>query len=95
MGYQIVYETEKSKDEKGCYFLHLILTPCFFGVFLWMVGYFWPDGRELLKRLTIPGEPEITLEAIEVFAQEVGSGISLMDAVRNFCLVVLNHGHSG
>lgn len=93
--YHIIYECEQRKQGKGSGFRRLILTGCFFLCFLCLVASCWPDGYDLLKQLLIPGDPDITLEAAEVFAQEVGSGFSFRDAARNFCLAVLNHGYSG
>jgi len=95
MAFRITYGVEKEqKQNKGrsrCFFL----TAGFFLCFLWSVARFWPEGRELLRTLLIPGDPEVTMEAAEVFAQELGCGYSLADAARNFCLSVLGNGYSG
>ena len=95
LNYHIIYETEKRKKGKCSGLRRLFLTACFFLCFLWLVGTFWPDGQDLMKQLLIPGTPDITLEAAEVFAQEVGSGFSVTDAAWNFCLAVMSHGYSG
>ena len=95
LNYHIIYEAEKRKKGKGSGLRRLFLTTGFFLCFLWLVGTFWPDGQDLMKQLLIPGDPDITLEAAEVFAQEVGSGFAMADAARNFCLAVLNHGYTG
>ena len=95
MAYQIIYDPNLKQDSKGNGIRRLLLTTAFFLCFLWMVGNLWPEGRELLKNLLIPGNPDMTLQAAEVFAQELGSGFSLADAARNFCIAVLENGYSG
>lgn len=93
MAYQIMYDREAKKSRSGRWVVRFILTACFFLIFLRMVSSFWPEGRELLQTLLIPGDPEMTLEAAEVFAQELNSGFSLYDAVRNFCAAVSEYAH--
>ena len=95
MGYRIIYGKNAERKEPGRGVRRFLLTGCFFLCFLWMVSVFWPEGRELLKILLIPGDPEETMRAAEVFAQELGSGFSITDAARNFCVAVLEHGYSG
>ena len=89
----MIYETETAKKSNGSIFRRLVLTAGFFLCFLWLVTTFWPDGQNLLKQILIPGNPEVTLEAAEVFAQEVRTGFPLADAVQNFCYAVMNHGY--
>lgn len=95
MGYRITYGMEAGRKESDRGGRRFFLTAVFFLCFLWMVSVFWPEGRELLKILLIPGDPDETLRAAEVFAQELGSGFSLTDAAQNFCIAVLEHGYSG
>ena len=73
----------------------LILTGIFFLLFCVGVNAFWPEGRVLLRTLLIPGDPDTTLQAAEVFAAELGSGYAVVDAVRNFCSAVWKNGYSG
>lgn len=95
MGYRIIYDEKNEKKTNFSGIRRSILTAGFFLCFLWGVSVFWPEGRELLKVLLIPGDPETTLQAAEVFAQELESGFSLADAAQNFCMAVLDHGHPG
>ena len=53
-----------------------------------MISRFWPEGRELLKLLLIPGDPDATLEAAAAFAQDLGSGEQLTIAWHRFVSVV-------
>lgn len=95
MAYRILYDREGAdKPPKGGY-RRFLLTTCCFLLFLWVVCTFWPEGREILRVTLIPGDPDQTLHAAEVFAQELGSGFCVADATRNFCMAVLAHGYSG
>lgn len=95
VAYRIVYhdETEGCCSKKGRN--RFFLTACFFLLFLLLVSVFYPQGREILRILLIPGDPDVTLHAAEVFAQELGNGYSMADAAKNFCITVLNHGYPG
>lgn len=95
MAYCILYDDKNQPKKTLSAFRRLVLTVCFFACFLWLVSSFWPEGQELLRRLLIPGDPDGTLHAAEVFAQEIGSSFPLSDAARNFCLAILDHGYSG
>lgn len=95
MGYHIIYDGKGKECAADRRMRRLAMTGGFFLCFLWLVCIFWQEGREILKILLIPGDPEHTIQAAEVFAQELGSGFSLGDAARNFCISVLNYGYSG
>lgn len=94
VGYHICYDEEPRTGGTGRK-RRWILTLFFLFCFFWVVSACWPEGREILKFLMIPGDPDQTLQAAEVFAQEIGSGFALGDAARNFCIAVLEHGYSG
>lgn len=72
-----------------------MLTVFTFACFLLLTVFFWEDGRELLKILLIPGDSDTTIQAVQVFAQEVGSGFQLKSAVRNLFSSILSNGYSG
>ena len=61
-----------------------LLTCAFFSVFLVMVTMFWPEGREVLQILLIPGDPKVTLEAAQTFASELDCGNSIFSAASDF-----------
>lgn len=84
-----------SEKRKSCVGRRAVLTVLFFICFLQLVHAFWPEGKDMLQMLLIPGDPETTLQAAEVFAQEMECGYSLMDAAKNFCISVLHHGNTG
>ena len=93
--YQMVYESEKSGRLRTHRGRRMILTIFMFIVFYTAVCTCWPEGKELLQTLLIPGNPEITLQAAEVFAAEISSGYTLLDAARNFFGTVWENGFAG
>ena len=92
MAYRITYDSKKEREQTPCGIRRFFLTTLFFICFLWMVTSFWPEGKALMKLLLLPGDPDTTLQAAEVFAAELESGFPLTDAARNFCDAVLVHG---
>ena len=95
MPYRMEYEPAQKKKRQGTGSRRAVLTVLLFILFLQMVHAFWPDGQNMLRILLIPGDPETTLQAAEVFAQEMECGYSLADAARNFYNSVLYHGNAG
>ena len=95
MVYRMVYESEKNGQLRTHRGRRMILTVFMFIVFYTAVCTFWPQGKELLQMLLIPGDPEIILQAAEVFAAEISSGYTVLDAARNFFGTVWKHGFSG
>ncbi len=65
------------------------LTVLFLMVFLLLVQLFWPQGAELLQHIFIPGDPKVTVAALETFAQELQQRTPLMDAFENFCFYIV------
>lgn len=49
-----------------------------------MVSLFWPEGREVLRLLLIPGDPEVTMEAAQTFASELDCGVDILSAASDF-----------
>ena len=82
------YEPESRAEGGNSMIFRTLMTVSFFVCFLWTVSQFWPEGRELLQLLLIPGDPDVTLEAAEVFAQDLGSGEHLTAAWHRFTSVV-------
>lgn len=93
--YRIEYDRKNEDRQPGRGYRRFLLAVCCFLLFLWLVFAFYPQGREVLRILLIPGDPDVTLHAAEVFAQELGNGFSVADAAKNFCSTVLNHGYLG
>ena len=95
MPYSIVYGMEKEQKHSRKSRRRIVLTASMFLIFLWCVISYWKDGREVLKLLLIPGDAGSMIHAAEVFAQELSSGFSVVDALENFFGTVFAHGYSG
>ena len=90
-----MYDSKSGKKRQKGRGRCVILTGVFFLIFCMAVCIYWPDGKTLLQTLVIPGDPETTLQAAEVFAAEVASGYAFTDAVKNFCSIIIENGYSG
>ncbi len=91
MGWRIEYGLEEESGVPDTGLRRKMLTVCFFVVFCIMVSLCWPEGRELLRILLIPGDPEVTLEAAEAFARELHQGFPMGEAAKHFCIAVLTN----
>ena len=68
------------------------LTIGCFLLFLLAVTIFWEEGRELLRYALIPGDPDVTMEAVECFANDLVNGQPFTVAAETFCLRILSNG---
>lgn len=90
MGYRIDYQPIKKvrnleKRTAGV----PAMTALFLMLFFMLVFSFWPQGAELLREMLIPGDPDVTVAALETFAQELQCGESLYSAFDTFCRQLL------
>ena len=92
MSYRIEYDPQTDRNRHNSLFFRGVVTAICFVCFAWSVYRFWPEGRELLKLLILPGNPDVTLEAAEVFARELQTGESLSGAAERFVHAVFSHG---
>lgn len=90
MGYQITYQPIKKlrylDQQRSC---RTALTGLFFLLFLLFTHLFWPDGRELLQSILIPGDAAVTVAAMESFSHDLRTGLSLSECFTGFCRTVL------
>ena len=84
MPYRIDYSADAASPEKAAFMPRILMTCMFFSVFLVLVSLFWPEGREVLQLLLIPGESNVTMAAAETFASELYCGNSLKGAAVDF-----------
>ena len=84
MPYRIDYSPSADVCRKKGWLSVFLLTCAFFSVFLVMVTLFWPEGREVLQILLIPGDPEVTIEAAQTFASELDCGMDMFRAASDF-----------
>ena len=96
MGYRVEYETvrkvrrmEQRKSGRAA------LTAVFFALFLILTTMLWPKGREALRELLIPGDPVVTVAALETLAEELQTGAELGDALENFCQTIVREAEIG
>lgn len=95
MTYRIDYGQQQERPQKNHGIRKCILTSLFFLCFLHLVNVLWPEGRKMLRILLVPGDPDVTLHAVQVFASELEIGFSVTDAFRNLYITVLSHGSRG
>lgn len=90
MGYRVEYETVRKVRRMEQKTARLpALTAGAFLLFLILVGSLWPKGKEVLREMLIPGDPAVTVAALEDLAQELETGAELGDALENFCRTVV------
>ena len=90
MGYRVEYETVRKvrrMEQKTARLPAMIAAALI--LFFILVGFFWPEGKEALRNFLIPGDPAVTVAALEGLAEELETGAELGDALENFCRTVL------
>lgn len=88
MPYQITYFKTDKKMHTACWCRRWILTVCLFLLFSILVSDRWPEGAAVLRQALFPPE---TVQAAEVFAQELNCGYSFADAAGNFLMTIGAH----
>ena len=58
-------------------------------LFCLLVNSIWPRGAEVMRELLIPGNPAVTVAALEDFAEELKAGEALPSALEGFCRKVI------
>lgn len=84
LAYRIEYEESQCHNHTFHAFPRILMTGLCFVCFLAAVNFFWPEGREVLRLLLIPGSPDATLEAAETFVSELQCGSRLKSAATDF-----------
>lgn len=97
LGYRVEYGPVDmpavEEEKRGGY--RLFLWTGFFVLFLALTVRFWPQGREVLRELLIPGDPAVTTAALENLAVELRSGEELYTALEGFCREIVANGAKG
>lgn len=93
MGYRIDYQPvrrlhnmERSRYRRGA------LIGMFLLLFFSGVWHFWPEGKCVLQGLLFSGDIAVTSVALEDFAHQIGSGVTLKTAFAGFCDQILAGG---
>lgn len=86
MSYRIDYQATKKVRgmEKRTAPLSALTALCFL-LFLLLVGALWPEGAEALRAFIIPGDPAVTVAALEDLAGDLRSGEEIQSALDGFC----------
>ena len=69
-----------------------MMTAVFLLLFALSVGKIWPDGRQVLRRFFLPGEPSVTEQAFSDMILELSDGIPLENALVTFCQQIIDYG---
>ena len=94
MSYRIEYGAavpQKFQPEKVKRHMRALTALCIL-LFSLAAGKFWPDGRMVLQRVFLPGEPSVTEQAFSNMISGLHDGLTLEDAVVVFCQEILDHG---
>lgn len=92
MGYRIDYGSFKpAKSKKKINIPRVIaMTTGFLAAFFLATGLFWESGRQKLQRFLLPGDPDVTGQALETMISQIKDGEPLSDAVTAFCKEVID-----
>ncbi len=92
MGYRIVYGTEREMQGRNkmrvrSVAFYAMVSLVLFGVFTLK---FWPEGREVLQEVFLPGDPAVTRQALHNMAEDLKAGEAIGDAVVAFCREIVD-----
>jgi hypothetical protein len=88
MSYRIEYDSNVGKYEVRKF--HPGRFPMIVGCVLAAVLVIYPQSREAVRGLLIPGEDAVTVAAVEIMTNDLKSGAGLYDAVFDFCSMVIH-----
>lgn len=82
---------EIRRNQSGRFFFLLAAALCLF-----VIGtlHFWPEGREILISIVIPGEDAVTIAAFRNMTGNLRAGATVGDAIAAFCSDVIQGGHA-
>ena len=96
MSYVIEYDSvegtyEVRKEHPLRFFLLLGGALC---LFLLTAACFWPEGREKLISMAIPGEDAVTVAAFRNMTSDMRAGTRIWQAIEAFCREVVSFGYA-
>ena len=96
MGYRIDYDRDTGHYEvlREYKWRLPILTFLCFGLFLFLISWFWPEGMAVLRDLAIPGDNAVTVQALQNMVERLRQGSTIHQAVEAFCEEVIRFAHS-
>lgn len=94
MGYRIQYDPEQNKKYpskvRAIKQKYLLLTAVMIAGFV--LGVLGIKNSNALKRMLLPGDPQVTESAFNAMVTDIRAGESVGDAVTAFCLEIMKHG---
>ena len=92
MAYRIVYSDGsvrqgKRKLRPGAVLGYTAVCLALWGV---LTVKFWPEGREALAQMLLPGDPAVTRQALVHMAANLRSGEAIGDAIMVFCREIVD-----
>ena len=91
MGYRIVYGSENDRKSKNQRNWARVKTLTALGLLLFVFAakQIWPEGTQLLQCAFLPGEPNAGQVAASNFMIQIRQGIGFEEALRTYCLEIL------
>lgn len=91
MGYRIEYGTSGSEKRSLAVkrYPMLYMTVLFFIGFLLLTVAFWPEGRNTMLRIILPGDSEVTAAALRGVVADLQAGADFSEVVTAFCREIL------
>lgn len=95
MSYYVDYfpDAEPQKPRRNPGLRSFLFGMLFFAIFLFTVGRFWQEGREVLGKMLFSGDSVAAWNALETLAADLKHGIPLEFAAENFYLEILKRGY--
>ena len=94
MGYRIDYGQPSDKKypmpDRRSRLPGLLLAAL--ALFLLLTSQYWPQGREALRDMLIPGDSAVTSAAFSTMLEDVRAGSKVSDAMACFCREILQNG---
>ena len=87
MSYRIEYapvNLDLSRERSQSLVL-VFMTLTVFALFLFILHIYLPDFEIRLQRVLLPGDPEVTGEALETMAMNLKDGLPFSQSVAAFC----------
>lgn len=96
MGYRIEYGSTTKYERRTAFPFGRInaMTVLFLIAFLLLTGVFWPEGAAMLRRIFIPGDPEVTTAAISSMLDQLHEGEPVVEVIADFCGEIIAHGQA-
>lgn len=83
MGYRVEYGREKTKSEQWG-MRRILFTLLFLGVLAGTLKLSWPEGAKLARQLVLPEQVVAVWQGTDELAKNLGEGIPLRFALKEF-----------